>query len=303
MGHGRKFFKSESGQAMILFALLFFVLCGMAAFTIDVGRVYIIKGRLQNAADAAALAAAQDLPDTSAAIAAAESYAAQNGADDFTVTCPFNGDSSMIEVVCNETVSYTLARAIGLTAANVSARAVGTYTSQWTGEALPFINLDDDYTDDIEIVAWEKVAPGDFESITNYEIVNPDDPTTVYFNIDYMNGVVLKKGTVATIKQEVGYIFERNSLESPVYILSLKNTVMYSGQVMLTDGTYANLDSLKNGDTVDPSQMVLLQCFFHDYDYIGKTLFLTVLNVYDINSGEFPPDYLNPEGGTARLNG
>lgn len=298
-----KILKDESGQAMILFALVFVVLCGFAAFVIDIGRVSIEKTDLQNAADAAALAGAQDLPSASTAKNTAIHYAELNGVDssNVTATSPYNGDSAKIEVVCTQTVEYTFARVLGFTTTEVSARAVAENNSQWDGEALPFINLDDDYEITDEIVAWEKTGPGDFESINNHEIENAGDPDTLYFKIDYMNGVELKKGTVATIKQEVGYVFAQHYPDSPVYVLSLSSAVMNSGQVLLTNGTYRSLSKLKNGDVVDPSQLVLLECIFHDYDYKGKTLYLTVLDVYDIANNEFPPDYVNPDGGSTKL--
>lgn len=291
---------NEKGQALVLAALAMVALMGFAAFAVDLGAVYVSRSDLQNAADAAALAAAADLPDAAAAEAAAIYYAGQNGASSLetTVTTPYNGHSDMIEVVCTKTVSYSFARVLGFTDTEVIARSVAQMDVQWAGEALPFINLDDDYTEDDEIVAWEKTGPGDFESIDNYEIINPGDPDTLYFYLNYMNGIEVKKGTVATIKQEVGYVFDQHQPDKPVYIISLAKAVMDSGKVLLTNGSYRSLNKMKNNDVIDPSQLVLLECLFHDYDYKGKTLFLTVLEDYDIMNGEFPPDYEGPPGGS-----
>ena len=268
------------------------------------GAMYSTKAELQNAADAAALAAARRLPNIGAAITTAEYYAELNGVDnEITATTPYDGDSTKIEVVCTRNVPYTFARVLGFTDIDISARAVAKHYSQWAGEALPFINLDDDYEKDREIVAWEKTTPGDFESINDYEIFYPDDPELCYFLVDYMNGVELKKGTVATIKQEVGYVYNQHYPDKPVYVLSLSSAAMNSGQVMLIDGSYRSLSGLKNGDVVHPSQLVLLECTFDNYDYSQKSLYLTVLKVYDIANKEFPPDYVSPEGGTSRLVG
>jgi hypothetical protein len=44
-----------------------------------------------------------------------------------------------------------------------------------------------------------------------------------------------------------------------------------------------------------------LECLFTDYDYTGKSLYLTVLNVYDIMIGELPPDYIPPDGGKPKM--
>lgn len=291
---------NENGQALVLAALVMVVLMGFAALAVDLGTVYVAKADLQNAADAAALAGAADLPDADTARLSAIYYAGHNGvlSSETTVTTPYNGKSDMVEVVCTKTVSYYFARVLGFTDTVVSARAVAQLDVQWAGEALPFINLDDDYTDDPEIEAWEKTGPGDFESIDNFEIINPGDPDTLYFYVDYMNGIEVKKGTVAYIKQEVGSVFDQHQPDKPVYILSLKKAVMDSGEVMLTNGNYRALSKMKNNDVIDPSQLILLECIFHDYDNKGKTLYLTVLEDYDIMNGEFPPDYEGPPGGS-----
>ncbi len=298
-----KLLKNNSGQAMVLFALVFVALCGFAAIAIDVGSVAVEKTDLQDAADAAALGGAQDLPSAANAKSAAVYYAGQNGvqASETAATSPYNGDSKKIEVVCTRTVEYTFARVLGFTSIDLSARAVAEYNSQWAGEALPFINLDDNYETNSEIVAWEKTGPGDFESIDNYEIINSDDPDKCYFKVDYMHGIEIKKGTVATIKQEVGYVYDQHYPDKPVYVLSLSTDVMNSDKVKLIDGSYRSLSKLKNNDVIDPSQLMLLKCIFHDYDYKGKTLYFTVLDEYDIANNEFPPDYVNPEGGDVKL--
>jgi len=277
------------------------VLMGFAALTIDFGQVAIAKSKAQNAADAAVMAAVMELPNQTSAVAMAKAYAAANGFPDadVTVVTPYDGDAKKIKVTCNTEVEYTFAKVLGFESIALAAEAVA-QKAPWAGDAMPFINLDDDYTEDAEIVAWEKVDPGDFESINNFEIINPDDPATLYFKVDYLNGVELKKGTVATIKQEVGFVYDRGN---PVYILSLSSDVIKSGKVLLMDGTLTMLTDLKNKDIVDPSQLVLLKCDFHDYDNTGKSLYLTVLDEYDIANGEFPPDYEPPDGGSSMLVG
>lgn len=303
--------RSEAGQAAVLLVLLMTVLAGAATLAVDVGMLYSARQQMQNVAEAAALAAAADLPSGANARAAAIYYAGRNGmrastdgvpesGDTITVTTALGGDPYAIEVVCRRVVEHSFARILGFAQSEVAGRAVA-LKSQWAGEALPFINLDDDYEANQEVVAWEKVDPGDYESINNYEIVNRTQPDKLYFSIDYLNGVVLKKGTVATIKQEVGHVYNSHRPEKPVYVLSLASEIIRSGVVGLTDGTTRSLSKLKNGDVIDPSQLVLLKCIFHDYDYTGKTLFLTVLDSYDIAHGELPDDYAGAGGQATRL--
>lgn len=299
----KKLIKKEEGQSLVAFALLFVILMGSAALVVDVGFIEVQKSHAQNIADAAALSGAMDLPSYSIAINSAKTVAEANGADaDKTIVkTPYKGDSTSIEVICSQTFHYTFARILGFDKVEVMSRAVAQRVSEWSGEALPFINLDDDYQVDQEIIAWEKTGPGDFESIDNYTIVNPKDPDKLYFEVDYLNGVEIKKGTVATIKQEVGYVYNQHKPDQTVYVLSLNRNVINSGKVLLTDGSTRSLSKLKNNDIIDPSQLVLLECIFHDYDYKGKTLFLTAKKVYDIANNEFPADYEGPNGGSSKL--
>ena len=56
--------------------------------------------------------------------------------------------------------------------------------------------------------------------------------------MDFEDGITITKGTVATIKQEVGYIYEQ---KKPVYIFSLSSDVIKSGK-------YAKTKYMKNKD-------------------------------------------------------
>ena len=118
--------KGESGQSAILIALSLVLLCGFAALAIDIGVLSVDQGQLQNAADAAAMAAAWDLPSASAAESTAIQYAQLNGvsASDTSVTSPYQSSDLKIEVVCKRTVEYSFARVLGLKSKEIIARAV-----------------------------------------------------------------------------------------------------------------------------------------------------------------------------------
>ena len=294
--------KKENGQVVLMTAMLLVVLMGFTAFAIDLGMVEIEKAKLQNAADAAALAGANELPNAFYAVTAAKDYAQKNGVEQVntTATAPYESDLTLIEVVCTGNVKYVFAPILGFTDIDVSARAVA-HKLQWEGEAMPFINLDDDYLANPDIESWEKTSSGTFESIDGYEIINPNDPDRLYFQIDYVNGVEIKRGTVATIKQEVGYVYEQHKPDKPVYVLSLNSDVIRSGVVKLVDGSIRSLSGLYNNDIIDPSQLVLMECIFNEYDSQGKTLYLTCQRVYDIANNESPADYVSPDGYAAKL--
>jgi Flp pilus assembly protein TadG len=71
--------QNQNGQATVITVIFLVVLLGMAALVLDVGSWYRAKRAAQSTADAAALAGAQSLPDTSAARTLAQQYATKNG--------------------------------------------------------------------------------------------------------------------------------------------------------------------------------------------------------------------------------
>lgn len=68
----------DRGVASIVVGMSVVLLFGMVALVVDVGQLYQTKSELQNAADAAALAAAEHVNDPAAAIAAAQQWAQEN---------------------------------------------------------------------------------------------------------------------------------------------------------------------------------------------------------------------------------
>ena len=130
-----------------------------------------------------------------------------------------------------------------------------------------------------------KPGPGDFESIwkDEYKMFNlgkNDDHTKGYFEIDYEDGIMITKGVVATIKQEIGYIFDSQEYG---YIFSISSECIDDYN-----------KGLKNKDVIPLSDLVLLQVKLDSYNFSPKdaSIFLTVTGVYDINNGDFPTDYL-----------
>ncbi len=131
----KKWLKFEGGQSIILVAVAIAALCGVAALVVDTGMVSVAQGQLQNAADAAALAAANDLPSASAAATTADAYGVLNGvpAANTSITTPYKGNANKVEVICTKTVQYTFARVIGINSTTVTARAVAEKTGMSGG--------------------------------------------------------------------------------------------------------------------------------------------------------------------------
>lgn len=120
----KKLVTNEDGQVMILFALVLVVLMGFAALTVDVGSMTLTKTKLQTAADAAALAGAQDLKNANYDNTVI-SYAKLNGVPETDISVnPTNTDPMKLEVVCTRNVKHTFARVLGFTDTTLMARAV-----------------------------------------------------------------------------------------------------------------------------------------------------------------------------------
>jgi hypothetical protein len=119
---------SERGQTLVLSVLFVTALVGMAAIVVDVGSWYRADRKLQANADAAALAAAHELPDsTAAAQATALAYADTNDGGleaknvKFRMTLTPN---DTIEVVTDRPAPGFFAQLFGRDSVDVRAKAV-----------------------------------------------------------------------------------------------------------------------------------------------------------------------------------
>ncbi|MDE3096190.1 MAG: hypothetical protein KGK07_09335 [Chloroflexota bacterium] len=145
--------RAERGQVLLLGAAFLVILVGATGLAIDAGVARIQRRDVQNAADAAALAGADDLPDQSAAVAISDALcrAAQNGAVDqqgnvncqnqsyggdagvtVTVNSPpvhsksHNGDPNSVEVTITKKVRTSFMGVLGIRTVTVTAHAVAT---------------------------------------------------------------------------------------------------------------------------------------------------------------------------------
>jgi hypothetical protein len=105
----RSLWCQEFGQGLVVGTLAMVVILGLAAMAVDVGYWFSQKGEVQKAVDAAALAAAQELPDDSAtAEAKAREYLLKNGVDEAkgdTISITFRCTSTWL-VACNPATNH-----------------------------------------------------------------------------------------------------------------------------------------------------------------------------------------------------
>jgi Flp pilus assembly protein TadG len=119
--------RGESGQVFVFVAFILMVLVGMAALVIDVGSWYRADRQLQTAADAAALAGAQELPNEASASSTAVDYSELNdaGLDDLFADPNVNPVGDTIHVTATATAPGFFARIYGaaFNKVNLSAEA------------------------------------------------------------------------------------------------------------------------------------------------------------------------------------
>lgn len=127
--------KGERGQIFAFVVLIIAVIGGTAAAAIDLGSYSAERRDLQNAADAIALAAAQDLPDADAVQATANSWAVKNKVSNATMTVTVTQQSlpsspnPSVRVTLTRSHNFTFARLVGIMSTNVAANAKGIKTS------------------------------------------------------------------------------------------------------------------------------------------------------------------------------
>ncbi len=198
-----KIFNSENGNILVLVALLLPVLVGFAAFAIDAAVMYHVQANLQNAADAACLAGAQDLPEHPVqAEVVARDYATANGiisGDTVSVTIP--ADHRSIKVTINRTMPLIFATIFGLSSTDISAHSkasIGVAASvPWI---VPFVIPKPAAFDYDHVYVMRMYGKGPYPSgydyPSDYKTKYPSYPkTSPYpYQFDYMN-VKIKPGS------------------------------------------------------------------------------------------------------------
>lgn len=116
----------QSGQTLVLFAIGGTGFIALLSLAIDAGLVVYTRTDLQKSADAAAFAAAQDLPSTSQALATAMQYVDENSDPQTDAVVTFQSQGSEPDTVTVQTsreVNFLFARLVGMNSATVNATA------------------------------------------------------------------------------------------------------------------------------------------------------------------------------------
>jgi len=133
--------RNEKGSTIILFALVITVIIGFVGLAVDFGYAVLKDLQLTNAIDAATLAAAQDLLEsTSAATDTAHEYLQKNGIDPNMVTITFSDSNHSIRLEASTTVDNRFMRVLGKNTTGIGAAAKATINpmTKSSGGIKPF---------------------------------------------------------------------------------------------------------------------------------------------------------------------
>jgi Flp pilus assembly protein TadG len=124
--NGRPFRRGERGQALVLFAAGLAAFLGIVGLSVDIGLLVYTRTDLQKAADAAALAGSQDLPNAATATSSANIYVGLNSKSATTAAVAITTTSSAndtIQVTATRHIDYFFLKVLGLSGTDVSATA------------------------------------------------------------------------------------------------------------------------------------------------------------------------------------
>lgn len=133
--------KSEKGNISIIVMVMMVVLLGSAGAAIDVGMAIIERTELSNALDYAALAGAQELPESAeSAVAVAQSYLTENGINPEAVNITVSQDSKSIALTGSRSVEYTFLKVLGIndTVVNANSKVILGAARSVKGGLRPF---------------------------------------------------------------------------------------------------------------------------------------------------------------------
>jgi hypothetical protein len=281
----------ESGQAVVLVALMMTVLLGMGALVVDYGYMTVQKSQLQTAADAAALAGARSIyVKTSDQIKAlAEQTAQANLKDPVSVTTtPIRADG-VVTVEVSQIAPKFFAGVLTNADTHIRAKASAKADGFWNGEAFPFINMHEPIQEGKDIWMWEKEDSGFFSRI---------DPQYGYNIVDFTEGVATENGKMAFIKEEIEQMY---LLQKPLYVFSLKSEVMEKGTLvnrgsgleLVFSAPYEYLNV--NKPVVKLEHLLVLEVFIKSYDAQAKEMELNILEILDNPNGTITSEFVNSQ--------
>ena len=202
---------------MVIFCIALVIMLACCALSIDVGVMAATKSDLQIAADAAALAGAQALPDDpDEARNIAEAYARTNGDPQDAVRITFGADNRSITVEIDRTEQHRFARVLGSSGTGLYAKATaGIGIAASVPWIVPFVIPKPAVFDYDHVYVMRMYGAGPYASSysypTDYKGKYPTYPKTNPYpwHFDYMN-VKIKAGSNPSVEYQDYLSYLRN---------------------------------------------------------------------------------------------
>ena len=169
MSHLKRIFKliqNEKGSVVVITALAMTAILGFTALVVDIGLLFFTRGALVRAADSAALAGVQELPENpEEAENMASHYASLNTSAD-NVEIEVNTDRNSVKVTLDKNVNFSFANILGISSqvATASSQAQSGGITSLRG-AAPFMVPDTDFSTGSDYVLKYGANVSEWETI------------------------------------------------------------------------------------------------------------------------------------------
>jgi len=120
----KKIAKGKKGSTIVLFTISITTLMAFSALFVDIGRVSLEKRIFQSAIDSAALAAAQDLPNTQKALQTVNDYMSLNSYTPDDIIVEFADSNYEIKITGTKQIEYTFAKVLDFDSTTIHQDAV-----------------------------------------------------------------------------------------------------------------------------------------------------------------------------------
>lgn len=222
--------RSDRGSAMVIYVVMFVALLGFAAVAVDTGRVIVEKQKLQDAVDAAALAAAQKLPSEADATSAANRYVTLNGFSPSDITVTFADSDKTIIVSARKKIDYTFGNILGLGSTTVGQVSKATYTP--IKSAFDYALFSGSKTNTLSINGSKYMITGNTH--TNSSFTANGSTITITGACEAASTITIKGGTinVTTRVPNAPYV------DMPDFSDTIKQQAMNAGHCYSSDVTF-----------------------------------------------------------------
>lgn len=214
----------ESGQALIQTALAMVVIMVIMALAIDVGSLYAERRKMQNAADAGALAGAMVLCRGGDAGADALKLAKANGVQpqDVVITFP---DSNIISVVVSTTAHSIFARILSPSFATtpVRARATAKCGPISTARVFPITTKYENYQSGQVVELTNRSAPGNLGWL-NWEVGDTGGIGTPYLIEELLGNI--PSPVISVGKDVYGEAGAKQGIQNTMDYLCMMGTIV-----------------------------------------------------------------------------